>query len=287
MIKSMTGYGSGSFEAVDYTLSLEIRAVNGRFFEAKVRLPRTASSLEHYIKKRVKEVCQRGNISVLVGIERNSGENGAVNFDRNAFDTYRSILATIEKEYGTRLDIDKVIDIRDILQTKQDVEFDPELLKNELENALGQLDEMRTAEGSVLAEDLSARTAALRSYLSEIEESWNQMTSVIRKEYESKITKLLDEGVIEEHRVIQEAAVLAEKLDVTEECVRCRSHLDQFDALIKLDEPVGKRMNFLLQEINRETNTIGSKSSHLGITQKVVDMKDEVEKIKEQVQNVL
>jgi uncharacterized protein (TIGR00255 family) len=113
------------------------------------------------------------------------------------------------------------------------------------------------------------------------------MTSVIRKEYESKITKLLDEGVIEEHRVIQEAAVLAEKLDVTEECVRCRSHLDQFDALIELDEPVGKRMNFLLQEINRETNTIGSKSSHLGITQKVVDMKDEVEKIKEQVQNVL
>ncbi len=287
MIKSMTGYGSGSSESIDYTLSLEIRAVNGRFFEAKVRLPRSASSFEHFVKKRVKEVCRRGNISVLVGIDLNSGENGNVQFDRDAFENYRSILATIEEDYGARLDIDKVIDMRDLLQPKQDIEFDPELLKTVLEKALSQLDEMRSAEGFFLRDDLSARTTALRNYLSEIEENWKQMSSEIRKEFESKITKLLDGAEIEEVRIIQEAAILAEKLDVTEECVRCRSHLDQFEALLDSNEPVGKRMNFLLQEINRETNTIGSKSNHLGIIQKVVDMKDEVEKIKEQVQNVL
>ena len=247
MIKSMTGYGSGSSESIDYTLSLEIRAVNGRFFEAKVRLPRSASSFEHFVKKRVKEVCRRGNISVLVGIDLNSGENGNVQFDRDAFENYRSILATIEEDYGARLDIDKVIDMRDLLQPKQDIEFDPELLKTVLEKALSQLDEMRSAEGFFLRDDLSARTTALRNYLSEIEENWKQMSSEIRKEFESKITKLLDGAEIEEVRIIQEAAILAEKLDVTEECVRCRSHLDQFEALLDSNEPVGKRMNFLLQ----------------------------------------
>jgi len=287
MIKSMTGYGSGTAESVDYTLSLEIRAVNGRFFEAKIRLPRTAASLEHPIRKRVKEVSRRGNISVMVDVERVAGENGSAQLDRETFENYRSILASIEEEYGERLDIDRVIDIRDLLQTEQDVELDSEDVMSALEKALNQLEEMRSAEGSVIAKDLSTRLDTLRKYLAVIEDHWKKMAAEIRGEYRSKIAQLMEGVEAEETRVVQEAAILAEKLDITEECVRCRSHLDQFEAMLDSDESVGKRLNFLLQEINRETNTIGAKSNHLEITQKVVDMKDEVEKLKEQIQNIL
>ncbi len=287
MIKSMTGYGSGTAESVDYTLSLEIRAVNGRFFEVKIRLPRTAASLEHPIRKRVKEVSRRGNISVMVDVERVAGENGSAQLDRETFENYRSILASIEEEYGERLYIDRVIDIRDLLQTEQDVELDSEDVMSALEKALNQLEEMRSAEGSVIAIDLSTRLDALRKYLTVIEDHWEKMAAEIRGEYGSKIAQLMEGVEAEEARVVQEAAILAEKLDITEECVRCRSHLDQFETLLDSEEPVGKRLNFLLQEINRETNTIGAKSNHLEITQKVIDMKDEVEKLKEQIQNVL
>ncbi|MFQ6606945.1 MAG: YicC/YloC family endoribonuclease [Fidelibacterota bacterium] len=283
----MTGFGSGSLESIDHRLFIEVRAVNGRFFEAKIRLPRTAVSLEHLIRKKVKEICQRGHFSVLVEIERNVGENGSTLFDREKFENYRSILAAIKEEYGESLDIDQVITINDLLQHQKKFEVSTDDLMRILVDALEQLDKMRAAEGMILAEDMQARTQKLSSYLKEIEDYWGKRSSLIREEYESKIAQIAGEVNTESSRIIQEAAILAEKLDITEECVRCQSHLDQFASLLESEDPVGKRMNFLLQEINREINTVGAKSNQLEVIQRVVDMKDEVEKLKEQVQNVL
>lgn len=289
MIKSMTGSGFATVDANGRSVSVGIRSLNSRYLNVTVKLPRGLEPVEDAIRRLIQERCRRGHISVEVAVEESGSQpDGKVIFDRKRFEAYASVLDAIERDYGKRIDMAQVLDVKDLVLAEEDrVAVAPDLVMKAVIEAQEKLDRMRVKEGKAIVKDLLARLKGMEGGLDRVIELSDPFLLEVRDKYRTRISELMEGKVVDENRILQEAAVLAERMDVTEECVRCASHIDQFRDLVNSSEPVGKRLNFLLQELSREVNTIGSKTDRLEISRIVVDLKDEVEKVKEQVQNVL
>ncbi len=288
MIRSMTGYGSASRTFQGILVSAELRSLNSRFIDLRFRLPKQLESMEEQMNRKVRESCNRGRITVSVSLEPSSRRsNGALVFDRETFEFYKDLSDKINKDYGCQIPVTDVVDIRELLTDYEPIDLEEASVFEVFDEALSQLHEMRSKEGEVLAHDIEKRVKRMGSLLKEVGDTTAANAETLRREFREKIASMLELTDVDESRIVMEAAVLSEKADVTEECVRCASHLEQIGELVAGDDPAGKRLNFLLQEVLREINTIGSKAGDLTIINLVVDLKEESEKIKEQVQNIL
>lgn len=285
----MTGSGYATVEDNGRSVTVGIRALNSRYMNMVFRLPRGLEEMEDRLRRAVQERCKRGQISVEVVVdEPGSISDGNVAFDRKRFEAYASVLDAIERDYGKRIDIAQVLDMKDLVLTEEGkVQVDQDSVMKAFADALDDLDRMRVEEGKAIGKDILARLKGMEEDVEGIIALSEKFLPEARESYRARISELMNGTGVDENRILQEAAILAEKLDVTEECIRSRSHISQFKDLVDSPEPVGKRLNFLLQELSREVNTIGAKSDRLEISRIVVELKDKVEKVKEQVQNVL
>jgi uncharacterized protein (TIGR00255 family) len=223
-----------------------------------------------------------------VRVESKSNQDSpTISFNRERYDSLQGILKDIYVSYGQRLDLSDVITTNDILKIEENQSIDRALVLKATSNAIEQLNEMRKTEGEIIYVDIKNRIEFLKKTLVQSEKITKELKSEKHLTLKNKISELLKDEKLDESRLIQEVAYYSERSDVTEELVRCKSHLKQIENYINLNEPVGKRLNFLLQEISREVNTIGSKSPQTEVTMQVVEMKSELEKLREQLQNLL
>lgn len=291
MIKSMTGFGRGEAGQDGYHLMVEMKAVNHRFLETVVKLPRSLNSFEEKVRKIIQAEVQRGRIEVFVNLMEGQAGKRIVKVDKDialSYDkTLRELASALHSGYET--DVYRLAGLPEVI-TVEDPEPDLEKMwaacHQALTQALKELIHMRRIEGQKLWEDLTARISLLEQAIKQIGARSGSVVSDYQSRLNERITALLGEVPVDETRLANEVAVFADRASITEEVVRFSSHLLQCRQAFKSDEPVGRRIDFLLQELNREINTIGSKANDLEITQVVVTVKSELEKIREQVQNI-
>ena len=286
MIKSMTGFGLGTAERVGEKINVEIKSLNSRYFDIKFLGINIHPNTEEKIKRNILNSLYRGSVKINIDIDKLK-DGQILTFNRDRFDKIQNILKEIHIEYGQKLNLSDIISTHDILSfVDVDIE-DDEILQKAVDAAINQLNKMRSNEGKQIHKDLMDRIRAIKKDLQSIIRSSKKFPQKKSKELNDKITSIIDQDKIDQNRLMQEIAYLIERSDITEEIVRTNIHLDNFIEYLKYDEPVGKRLNFLIQEINREVNTIGSKSPIHDVTSKIVEIKNEIEKIREQVQNIL
>ena len=286
MIKSMTGFGRASVGRGQNKIDAEIRSVNSRFLEIKIRGINLEPSIEHEIKSIIEQTLQRGNIQVRLESKKSQDEQ-RLNFNKERFELIQDILKNIHVAYGKRLSLSDIISTNDLLKINEEVNINNNSIINSVKKALDQLCEMRKQEGEQIYKDISKRLDILKTKLSNTENLVNNYSNEKQSQLKNKVSELLKGEQIDETRLIQEVAYYADRADITEEIVRCKSHFEQLVSYIEFEEPVGKRVSFLLQEVGREINTIGSKSPQTDVTLEVVEMKGEIEKVREQAQNIL
>ena len=291
MVASMTGYGRAELVEENLKATVEISSVNNRFCEIQFRLPKQLSPLESKLKEMILSSIGRGKISFALGWEETSPVASYAKLNEEAADVYFNIMKQLKERYGLSGDVrlDQFFGLPDLVKEEKeepDREKAWEVVSEVTRRALEEFNRMREAEGAKLAQDLAERVARLEETIPEIERLTPKSIDNHRKKLKTRIAELLDNMVVDQHRIELEVALMAEKCDVAEECVRFRSHNQQFLSALKEDRPVGKRLNFLLQEMNREANTIGSKTADAEISQKVIFLKEEIERIREQVQNI-
>ena len=286
MIKSMTGFGLGTAERAGGKINVEIKSLNSRYFDIKFLGINIHPNTEVKIKRNILNSLYRGSVKINIDIDKLK-DGQILTFNRDRFDKIQNILKEIHIEYGQKLNLSDIISTHDILSfVDVDIE-DDEILQKAIDAAINQLNKMRSNEGKQIHKDLMDRIRAIKKDLQSIIRSSKKFPQKKSKELNDKITSIIDQDKIDQNRLMQEIAYLIERSDITEEIVRTNIHLDNFIEYLKYDEPVGKRLNFLIQEINREVNTIGSKSPIHDVTSKIVEIKNEIEKIREQVQNIL
>jgi uncharacterized protein (TIGR00255 family) len=291
MVASMTGYGRAELVEESIKAALEISSVNNRFCEIQFRLPKNLSPLESKLKEVILTTISRGKISFNLSWEETSPVASYVKLNEEAADVYFNIMTQLKGRYDLCGDIrmDQFLSLPDLIKVEKeepDLNKAWEIISKLTYRALEEFNQMRRVEGAKLAQDLSERVTRLEETIPEIEELTPKSIDNYREKLKSRIRELIDNSTVDAHRLEFEVALMAEKCDVTEECVRFRSHNQQFLSALKEDVPVGKRLTFLLQEMNREANTIGSKAADAKISQKVIFLKEEIEKIREQVQNI-
>ena len=286
MIKSMTGFGRGFSGQGKNRIDIEIRAVNSRYLEIKLRGFPLEPQVEQELKKIIEKDVQRGSIYVRIELNNNQ-DSPSISFNRERYESLQGILKNIYVSYGQRLNLSDVITTNDLLKIEESKSINQALVLEAANNAIEQLNEMREREGEIIYADIKNRIEFLEKTLVQSEKITEKLKIEKQLDLKNKISELLHDEKLDESRLIQEVAYYSERSDVTEELVRCRSHIKQFDNFINMNEPVGKRLNFLLQEINREVNTIGSKSPQTDVTLLVVEMKSELEKLREQLQNLI
>lgn len=291
MISSMTGYGRAELVKEDVKASAEISSVNNRFCEIQFRLPKFLNPLESKLKETILSTITRGKISYTLNWEESLPITSYVKLNEEASDVYYTIMTQLKEKYNLSSEIraDHFLNLPDLIKVeKEEYDIDKawEVVHEITLRALEEFNSMRKAEGTRLAKDLKQRVNNLDGTISEIEKLTPLNVESYRKKLKTRISELLADQVVDEQRIEQEVALMAEKCDVTEECVRFKSHNQQFLSALKEGGPVGKRLTFLLQEMNREANTIGAKASDAKISQKVIFLKEEIEKLREQVQNI-
>lgn len=286
MIKSMTGFGRGTTVSNEGNINVEIKSLNSRYLDIKFLGINIHPETEEKINRYILDYLNRGNIKVHIDIDKI--KNGQIlTFNKDRFDTIQNILKNIHIKYGQKLNLSDIMSTNDIISFV-DADIDEvERLKEAVDSALKQLNDMRSIEGKQIYKDLMSRIRIIKKNLTSIKNSSDKMPKKKKKDLSDKIKSIIDKDAIDQNRLMQEVAYLIERSDITEEIVRVKIHLDSFIEYLKYDEPVGKRLNFLIQEINREINTIGSKSPMHDVTIKIVEIKNEIEKIREQVQNIL
>jgi len=290
-MKSMTGYGRAVETAGGREITAEIRSVNNRYLDCTVKLPRAYAFAEDAVRRRVKATVARGKVDVYFSVAAAGTEPVDVTLNRPLLEGYLSALRTIAADYGLEDDVRvstlmRCGDIFAVERAGEDEALVTEALLHVLDKALAAYDAMRLAEGEAMRRDIRGRAAAVLSLVERIEARAPVTLAEYRARLTAKMQEVLDRQGIDESRILTEAALFADRIAVDEETVRLRSHLSQLDAMLSAGEPVGRKLDFLLQELNRETNTIGSKSSDLEQTKTVVEMKAELEKIREQIQNI-
>lgn len=292
MIDSMTGFGRGQAQVGNATAVVELRSVNSRYCEVSVRLPRALSEYESDVQSRVKQAFSRGRINVQIQVESTSDELLAIAVDEEAVRAYAGLLNRLRAAAGIAepVGLNHLLNYSDVFTTPDEPsEASEEMWEaaaKALSAAMTQLRLMRRQEGSALLADLESRIAAIASQLDLVEERAPLRVEDARTRLRTRLSEFFEEERLDKDRLEMEMALLADRLDVTEECVRLRSHLELFRQSLNSEDPEGRKLNFIVQEINREVNTIGSKSNDAEIAHLAVEMKDELEKIREQVQNV-
>ena len=291
MIKSMTGFGRAVAETDGYVITVEIKSVNHRYFEFSSRIPRQYGFLDDKLKSYINSRVSRGKVECYVSIDALNTEAAQVVVNNTLASAYVSALKELSKNYDLKEDFgaSTVARFQDVLVVKKADEDEEKIwsyVKSVTDTALDKFIAMRTVEGEKMKNDISSRADYILSCVEYIEKRSPETVKECNDKLVERVHDLIGDVSLDEGRVIQEVAIYADKVAVAEETVRLRSHLDQLKAFINADEPVGRKMDFLVQEINRETNTIGSKANDVDIARKVVDIKAEVEKIREQIQNI-
>lgn len=291
MIKSMTGYGRACRSFDGREITVEVRAVNNRYLDCNVKLPRMFSYAEDRIKQIVKEHVTRGKIDLFITTVNTAGDEIKVSLNKPVLESYLAAMQTIAADYGVRDDISVVSlsrmpDVFIVEKPDIDEEARAAEIYETVEQALTQFNDMRTTEGAALKQDLLNRRETILGLVKLVEERSPITVSEYRNRLEAKMQEVLSASNIDESRILTEAAVFADKVAVDEETVRLRSHLDQLQSMLDDGGPIGRKLDFLLQEMNREANTIGSKGNDLEQARNVVEIKAELEKIREQVQNI-
>ena len=286
MINSMTGFGRGNAGRGKNRIDVEIRAINSRYLDTKFRGIQLDFQLEQEIKKIIEKEIQRGSVYVHVELT-NDLDSRKFTFDKDRFESLRDIIKSVYVSYGQRLSLSDVVTTNDLLKTENTPLINSKVVIKAISNAIVQLKEMRAKEGEVILDDINGRVKFLEEALNQVEDISGKYNSEKQLILKNKISDLINDEKLDDSRLMQEVAYYIERSDITEEIVRSKSHIHQIKKYLELQEPVGKRLNFLLQEVVREVNTIGSKSPQTEITLQVVEMKSELEKMREQLQNLL
>jgi uncharacterized protein (TIGR00255 family) len=291
MISSMTGYGHGEASEGGITSVAEVRSVNSRYFEVNTRLPRSLSLRENDVREIVRAKAGRGKINVVVSVDRESANGIPLRINKSAAKSYIRLLNDLRKTSGIKekVTLDHLLKFSEVIEAGELESADEKewtVAEKALNKALDELKLMRQKEGNELRKDLEVRIQSLERKIDSIEKLSTERIPEQRTRLRERIQQLLTNETVDENRLELEIALLADKLDVTEECVRFRSHNKFFlEALIN-EESAGRKLNFLVQEMNREANTIGSKAADATIAHLIVEVKEELEKIREQLQNV-
>ena len=286
MIKSMTGYGTGSIKLPSSNLNLELKSLNSRNLDIRFSGLSLGAELEEKIRLILSSRLQRGSIKVFIDFDKNTNDK-SVFFDEDNFKSIMQLLVKIEKKYNQKLDLNNLVNINDLFKSK-DIEItDDKKTVRAFKKALDQLDKTRIYEGKQIQKDLIKRLSFIKKDVQDMKKLTLSLKNKRKKEISDKIRFYIGQDSIDDNRLMQEVAYIIERSDITEEIVRVNIHIDSFLKYLKSKEPVGKRLGFLTQEINREVNTIGSKSPLPTVTGKVVEIKNELEKIREQLQNIL
>lgn len=290
MIKSMTGYGKSSLSINSREYQVEIKTVNHKYIDTNIRIPRIISYLEDDVRKLITSKLKRGKVDVLITFENFNKEDNEIKINKELAKMYIESFKNLaeEENLSTNIEVTEITKLPDVLIVKNTI--DEEQIKAELlqvvEEALNKLIEMRQNEGNRISVDILDRILQIEE---KNEEIFSLSTGLIREyvvKLETRIKELLKTEELDKSRLMQEIVIYADKCSVEEEVTRLRSHISQLRELISSEEPTGKKMDFLIQEMNRETNTIGSKANNLEITNRVVDIKTILEDIREQVQNI-
>lgn len=291
MIKSMTGFGAGDAETPDFKVHIEIKAVNQRFLETNYHMPYSMNMFESQFTKKIKEYASRGKLDINIRFQDLRDKAVTVTVDKGLAAAYGQALQEISCQLAlsapvTAAQIASYPDVLKLNEENQNLEAAKPVLMEALEEALDGFVSMRKTEGKNIQQDLLARIATLENFVGELEKLAPEIVAAYRQRLDGLLTEYLAKEDIDESRIIQEVALFTDKVNYTEETVRLRSHFDQFRQIITADEPVGRKLDFLIQEMNREINTVASKANSAGAAQFVVDVKSEIEKIREQIQNI-
>ena len=294
MIKSMTAFGRAKRSGESKDITIEIKSVNSRFFDCSVKLPRAYIFLEERIKEHIrKNAVARAKVDVFVTVDNHTSGLGNVGLDSAYLESYLSALYRLRDEFGLRDDISvmSVARNQEIFtydKAEEDLEAEWEIFRSVLDEAIAGYNEMREREGAKAESDIKAKIELVRAYADEVEQISLEDTVGYKEKLEAKIRAILDDARVtpDENRLLTECAIWADKIAIDEELVRLRSHFGAFYDIAASKEPSGRKLDFLMQELNRETNTIGSKANNARIARIVVNMKGELEKIREQVQNI-
>ena len=291
MIKSMTGYGRAVETVNGREFTVELRSVNNRYLDCSVKLPRTLTFAEEAVKQAVKASISRGKVDVFISVRSEGGEEVKVRLNEAVLEGYLAAMRQMVEKHGVADDISvsTVSRLPEVFAVERPEVDEEQLLADLLSvvtKALEGYDAMRTTEGAALEQDLRSRGQTILDLVAQVEQGNGQTVSDYRARLEAKLQEVLANTSIDESRILTEAAIFADKVAVDEETVRLRSHLKQMDSMLTGGGAVGRKLDFLLQEMNRETNTIGSKCSDVRLARIVVDIKAELEKIREQTQNI-
>ena len=291
MVMSMTGYGRSIMHIDDSDITVEIRSVNNRFADVSVKLPRSLTYCEDKVKTEVLKKVNRGKIDVFISYQKPQGENVEIEPNISAARGYFDALKKIDAELGTHTEINANMLARfsDVFVVTREVPDEEKVwadIRQVLLAAADNFNSMRAAEGKRMAEDVLGKIDRVEELVGKVEETSEPRVEAYRKKLYDRLADILGSTDIDEKRILEEAAIYADRTAVDEETVRLRSHIGQFREIVAAGGPVGRKLDFPVQEINREINTIGSKASDLEITGYVVDLKSEVEKIREQIQNI-
>lgn len=293
MIYSMTGFGRGEFSSDIFDVTVEIRTVNNRYCDITVKMPKKLNVFEDRIKSKIKSKLSRGRIDVFINLEETAHDNYDVKANFEILDKFVDVYRKIKERYDLNDDVvlgllTRVQDGIEVSYEERDESVFWEAIEPALDIAVEKIMEMRAIEGEQLKTDILSKVNNIKLNLKDIEAFTPQIVENYRKKITDRIKDLLSEmnAEIDEARVANEIAVFADKTNINEEIVRIYSHLDQIESILNSMEPMGRKLDFLIQELNREVNTIGSKSPDIDISSKVIELKSEIEQIREQIQNI-
>ena len=292
MIKSMTGYGRARQELHKRDITVEVRSVNNRYLDCAVKMPRMYTFAEDAVKKHVQQAMSRGKVDVFITVDATAADVSKVAVNGELAAQYAAALRELAAVCGAEgyqpspETLARFPDVLTVTKEDEDLETVSADLCAVLDEALASYNAMRAVEGKKLAEDIAGRLDAIERYTGQVEARSPETVAEYRAKLTARMEEVLQSTAIDEQRIRTEAAIYADKVAVDEETVRLRSHVAQLRTMLESDEPMGRKMDFLIQEVNRESNTIGSKCNDVAIAQVVVGLKAEVEKMREQVQNV-
>ncbi len=291
MIKSMTGYGSATGVSGKLRITIELKSVNNRFLDCSIRIPRDYMATEEKLKSRIQSAISRGKVDVFVSVDSSQADNAEVTLNEPVADSYMDVLRTISERYGIPNDVNalsftRLPEVISIQEHSVDADTIAADMTEILSSALMGFTEMRLREGEKLRDDLSSRIMEIERLTGLVEERSPQLVEEYRAKLQARMMEVLQTTAIDEARILTEAAIFADRVAVAEETVRLRSHISQFRNIMQSSEPVGRKLDFLVQELNREANTIGSKANDSDMAGIVVNLKSEIEKVREQIQNI-
>ncbi len=291
MIKSMTGYGGAKGSAEGLSVTIELKSVNNRYLDVSVKLPRSLLFAEDALKSAVGRHTSRGKVDMFVTVDASESDDVEVRVNEPLLRGYMGALRDVAARYGlsddmTLMSVCRLPEVLSVARREQDGDALTRALVEIAERALDEYDAMRTREGEKLRDDVLSRIEEIGRLTGIVESRAPETVAEYRSRLEAKLREVLADRSIDESRVLTECAIFADRVAVDEETVRLRSHLNQLSGLVRGDSPAGRKMDFLIQELNREANTIGSKCQSADIARVVVDLKSEIEKIREQIQNV-